>query len=259
MGGPWKYVAVFAAVVFSAVCLAACGSDGDDSTQSVATGSEATSPASPPSDEDSSNKEQRGSSGESGESESENGAPSGDAGRPAEDGAGESTAEVRSSGPERGTVSSNSAAFQKYSGKGKLHLAEFGEEASGGDLSEVDAIVQAYLQATGGGEWQKACAYLSAMVKAQIAQVVQQSSSSSSSSCGDALQNVTKTFSPPGEDSPIYASEGVASLRIKEGGLAGGGAGFALFHGSDGEDHWIAVKAEGGEWTILSTSPQPFS
>ncbi|HWI96825.1 MAG TPA: hypothetical protein VNS60_12230 [Solirubrobacterales bacterium] len=78
--------------------------------------------------------------------------------------------------------------------------------------------------------------------------------------CGEALEPWSKSplGSSGGDGSPIYAPEGISSLRIQKGGSSGDGAGFALFHGSDGTDRWLAMKVEDGKWKLLSASPQPF-
>ncbi len=163
-------------------------------------------------------------------------------------------------GPVHGRASPQSAPFQKYSGKGTLGLAEFGEEASGSDFREAQEVIVDYLRASGGEEWGKACAYLVSTVKAQLQQIAAASKGISFSSCGAALKQFAKSslWTQASDGSPINPSKGISSLRTKEGGLARGGAGFALFHGSDGEDHWVAMKVEGGSWKVLSTSPQPF-
>lgn len=149
-----------------------------------------------------------------------------------------------------GAPSPQSAPFAKYSGpasEGKLHLAEFGEEADGGERAAVGAAIAAYLAAAKAGEWASACRYLAAASQAQGA------------SCPKQLATA---FSPSGgldRDELPSAPEGVASLRIETGGRAGEGAGFALFHGGDGSDYWVAVKREDGDWRLLSVTPQPFA
>lgn len=148
-----------------------------------------------------------------------------------------------------GSPSPQSAPFGKYSGKAKLHLAEFGAEASSGERAGAQRAIEAYLQATWQGESEKACSYLSATVRGEIAQL---SKASKGSSCGEILQTLADAPKSPG-----LASAGIASLRIERGGRAGEGAGFALFHGSDGVDYWMAMKREDRDWKVISTAPQP--
>jgi hypothetical protein len=157
--------------------------------------------------------------------------------------------------PEREVVSPRSAPFQRYSGNGplKLRLAEFGTEASREDRLKAQARIDAFLAATGRGQWEHACGYVSEVLRAQIAELIRNSRRSPRPSCGEVLQGLAF---PRGGKAPrsLSAPQGIASLRIKE----GPGGGFALFHGSDGADHWIAVRREGGSWQVLSPAPQIF-
>jgi hypothetical protein len=158
---------------------------------------------------------------------------------------------------ESGTVSARSKSFQKYSGKGaaKLHLAEFGTEASPEDRIEAQSVVDAFLQATGKGEWSRACGYLSGGLMSQFDEIARRSKGTPKPSCGEILQALAQPSGAQSGKPQVYAPQGLASLRIKE----GPGGGFALFRGSDGEDHWMAMKREAGEWGVLSITPQPFS
>jgi hypothetical protein len=160
-----------------------------------------------------------------------------------------------------GSPSPQSAPFSKYSGqssaKGQpaLHLAEFGKEAAEARRREAGGVIEEYLQAKGAGEWEKACAYLAADVKAQAEGLAK--AQGTEGGCGPALAMIVKTFGGDNRAGPLQASQGIASLRVQEGGRSGEGAGFALFHGSDGADYWMAVKREGGAWKVLSPAPQP--
>lgn len=137
-------------------------------------------------------------------------------------------------------------------GEGELHLDEFGVEASDDDFGNVAAIVVPYLEAVGNEEWAKACTFVLEEVKAQLGAQM-----SKSGDCGTALPAIIEASAQQGNEEPVYASEGIASLRIKKGGPAGEGVGFALFRASNGEDHWILVKKQDGEWGVLSTIAQP--
>jgi hypothetical protein len=152
-----------------------------------------------------------------------------------------------------GPPSSRSAPFGKYSGQGKvkLHLAEFGSEASSSDRAGAEDAIDGYLAAIGSDEWERACAYLSSEIEPQIQQVTEDSEGQS---CGETLQAFVQMSRKVSGEGQVYARARIASLRIKESDEAG----FALFHGSDGRDHWMAVQKEGG-WKLLSTLPQPFS
>jgi hypothetical protein len=71
-------------------------------------------------------------------------------------------------------------------------------------------------------------------------------------SCAGALRLSTTKYSKSREN---LATAGVSSLRVK----AGAGAGFALFHGSDGADYWMPMKVEAGKWKVLSPAPTDLS
>jgi hypothetical protein len=73
-----------------------------------------------------------------------------------------------------------------------------------------------------------------------------------------ALDRAIRAFNLPEHRSPVYADEGVTSLRLQGGNKSGQTAGFSLFHGSDDHDYWMALRQEGGRWRLLSTAPQLF-
>jgi len=155
--------------------------------------------------------------------------------------------------PREGVVSPRSASFQKYSGKGaaQLHIAEFGVEASDEDRTRAEATILAYLRATEKGDWDAACAYVSATLRAQIDEIARRSAASAGEpECGEIL----KVLGEGVKASPVDAPNGISSLRVKE----GPGGGFALFHGGDGSDYWMTVKREQGDWKVLSAAPQRF-
>jgi hypothetical protein len=159
-----------------------------------------------------------------------------------------------------GEPSAQSAPFARYSGKGKahLHLAEFGSEADAGERSEVESLVEKYFAAGAAAEWARACEYLSPQVSAQLEALARQEDDATGEGCAEELAGVLRAFGKAMGEGAMSAPEGITSLRTEVGGRAGEGAGFALFHGSDGSDHWMAVKREDGAWKIFSTAPQPF-
>lgn len=154
----------------------------------------------------------------------------------------------------REVVSPRSMPFQKYSGRGmeKLHLAEFGTEGSRKDRLEAQASLKAFLAASGAGEWERACGFVSSVLLAQIEEIIRRSKRRPKYNCGEVLEALA---SPEGErPKPLSAPRGISSLRVK----VGPGGGFALFHGSDGRDHWMAVRRDADGWKVLSPAPQLF-
>lgn len=156
-----------------------------------------------------------------------------------------------------GRVSPQSSQFKQYSGAKHLHLAEFGSEASTNEHAEVNSVVVAYLKTIGAHDWAKACGYLATPVRAQITGLAD-GGSAGNVRCGAALDQAIRAFSLPEYRSPVYADEGITSLRIQEGGESGQTSGFSLFHGSDSHDYWMALRREGDRWRLLSTAPQLF-
>ena len=154
-----------------------------------------------------------------------------------------------------GTVSSRSAPFQKYSGKGaaQLRIAEFGVEASDEDRAKAQVTLEAYLQAASEGDWAGACGAVSEVLDAQIAEIAADARQTPEPGCGEILRALAGVSSGQ-RGLSLTAPGGISSLRIKE----GPGGGFALFRGSDGRDYWMAVKREAGGWKVLSAVPQRF-
>lgn len=159
-------------------------------------------------------------------------------------------AEGKPPNPARGALSPQSEEFSKFDGRHGLHLAHFGEEARRGRRGEAEAVIVAYLHALDSRSWNRACALLSAAVKAQVEQLA------GLPGCERALARFVGSSHP--SSGALAAPEGVSSLRLQKGEGSREAAGFALFHGGDGSDYWMALKAEGDRWTVLSATPQPF-
>jgi hypothetical protein len=153
-------------------------------------------------------------------------------------------------------VSPRSAPFQKYSNGGPvpLHIAEFGVEGSSKEREEVSPIVVAYLQAIGSGDWANACRYLSGSMLSRIETISQSLTKIRQPTCAFILRALVRSSNRKTGESLVYASHGIASLRIKKGPRAG----FALFHGSDGNDYWVTVKHEDERWGVSSFTPEKF-
>jgi hypothetical protein len=261
MGGPFRRIVALAAALTCAALLVACGGGGSDSTTSSTGGATEGGVASaegPGGVETGGGNTTQSEDGEGSEGGTESGAGSGDSGSGSSP-HGSAKSRAKLDLPKRGKVSQQSESFQQYSAPGKLHLAEFGHEAEGESRGEADEVALGYLEAAAHEEWANACGYLMEQIKAELTQLFAKSDPSAKD-CPEQLAQMSKSqlWRKASDGSPISAPEGISSIRIKEGGLARGGAGFALFHGSDGEDHWLAMKVEGGEWKVLSTSPQPF-
>jgi hypothetical protein len=135
---------------------------------------------------------------------------------------------------------------------GRTHIPAFGVEASADERSAVEAVLSAYLRASREGEWGKACTYLLGDISSEISVLERGSNPSGGEGCATALPRVFDLSRRNGLN-PYLGPAPLSGLRVKE----GTGAGFALFHGVDGNDYWVAMKVEGGRWRVLSTIPQP--
>jgi hypothetical protein len=126
-------------------------------------------------------------------------------------------------------------------------------EAHTTEREAAESVLGAYLKALEQGDWARACRYLIASTRAQTeALAAGVAPEQAKAGCGSALETTIRFQKAETRD---LADSGVSSLRIKRGKLAGEGAGFALFHGSDDADYWMAMKVEGGEWRVISISP----
>jgi hypothetical protein len=230
MGHPRKVVIALVLVAL-ALCITACGSGSEGPSDSTASGSSDNGPTS------------TNASTAANESPSD-GTTAGEA----EDDGGEG--EPAPNDP-YGEVSSRSATFDEK-GQTLKHLPEFGDEASSSERGEAQETLQAYLRASGAGDWAKGCDYIAQSIELQVEQIAKQIEDQS---CGGALQKLA-TISK--SNFPDDTDVAVTSMRIKKGDAAGAGAGFALIHGSNGKDYWVAMKVEGAEWKLLTVVPQPF-
>lgn len=152
-----------------------------------------------------------------------------------------------------GKPSALSAPFARYSGKGKtkLHLAEFGAEASGGERAEIEVVVEDYLAAIEARRWDEACAQLWAAAQQELVSLLPKTLQDGG--CGAALRVFVESFEGAGGKTRVLGADGIVSLRVEQ------GSGFALFHAGDGGDYWLAVKDGDEGWAPLSLVPQPFA
>lgn len=148
-------------------------------------------------------------------------------------------------------VSPRSAGFRGSAGVMK-HLPEYGSEASAGERRRAEAALGAYLGLVGKGAWGRACPYVDPELRAQVDAIAAGSGQPPEASCGQNLRWYTETTVEATTEFGDFATAEVASLRVD------GGSGFALIHGSDGEDYWAAMKLAGSKWKVLTLVPQPF-
>src|SRR6478752_4677040 len=133
-----------------------------------------------------------------------------------------------------------------HDGSGQTDIPAFGVEASASTRTDVENVLGAYLRAGGKGEWARACTYLLRTVSAELSELARRSTPNLGPGCAAMLPRVIKLSTR--DRDPYFGTAQLSGFRIKE----GAGAGFALFHGTDGNDYWVAMKVEGGKWKILS-------
>jgi hypothetical protein len=138
---------------------------------------------------------------------------------------------------------------------GVTDIPAFGSEAAVTDRLAVTRALTAYLQAAVGKEWGRACARLPASTAVQLRRLTIKLRRVAHKSCEEGLRLSLSSLASG--KALYYGPADVAALRIKRGGGAGEAAGFALFHGNDGDDYWVTVRLEGGKWKVSSLAPQP--
>lgn len=224
MGGiAVKNLLVAALVALLALGLAACGGGGDSSSsQPTATGSSqaTTTPSgqskSQPSEDKGGNEKQPG--------DDKGGAT----------GSGSSGDDHPSNSDER------SAEFRTPGGDNSIQ--NYGEEADGGEIEEVENAVTGYLDARAKAEWEKSCQYLAKVAREPIEQLAEKSSALKGKDCGAIIGALSAQVPSSALKSPLV--EGIASVRFK------GERGFALFHGPGGAAYFMPVVHEGGHWMV---------
>lgn len=251
----------------AAVSLAACGGGGGDSSEGPAA---TTAPKTAGADRtglDETGADSAPATGGGGSADSAGGSTgSGDAGSaPPPSKEWNAAKRARYERKRYGSPSARSAGFQNSAKQGALkHIAEFGDEAAAGERGAAQATLAAYLAAAEAGDWPKACGYaLPYFIKTLEAA---SRSAGSARGCPEVLGSVYEEAA--GQSRPRYPDAGnpqVASFRIEpypddraaEFGVEE--AGFALLHGSDGNDYYVSMTREGGQWKLTAPMPQPLA
>jgi hypothetical protein len=147
------------------------------------------------------------------------------------------------------------AGFQDQSGV--TDVPAFGAEAEAAQRPRAERALREYLDAIAAGDWEGACAQVAAITRAQLQEAIARARKVQDKSCREALRLtlglVRQELGGELYDGPAR----VAALRVKRGGSAGEGAGFALFHGTDGTDYFVAMRIEDGEWKVTTLAPAP--
>jgi len=220
-----KFAAVLAVVVLLAGGGAACG-DEDGSAGSATT----SPPASQGSDSDSATttRDDRDNGGD--------GEPEGSA---------SPDSSARATSPDSG---GGSAQFRSPGGDNSVQ--SFGEEADDADREEAAEVVRGYLEARAGGDWAKACSYLSAPMLKTLQAFASRSENLKGKGCSAILAAFLGKL-PAAARAELTAVD-VGSLRVE------GDQGFVLYHGAEKTDYFMPLLDEGGAWKIAGLVPVPF-
>jgi hypothetical protein len=150
-----------------------------------------------------------------------------------------------SSAADTGSSSSaggSSAEFVQPGGENKV--AKFGKEASDSEREAASAVLEESMRARAAGDWNTQCALLAS----DIVRSVKESSPPpvAEKGCPKQLEaqaqplNQTKTVRANTMTGPI------AVLRVE------GDSGFALYHGTKGQDYSMPMRKDDGEWKVAS-------
>jgi len=137
---------------------------------------------------------------------------------------------------------------------GVTDIPAFGGDASAAELEEAQQVLVVYLGALQAKDWNRACAHLDTTTAAQLRQLLSKVRRIAHKTCGEAVRLLLAD--PPTGQIPYLGPAQLSALRLKRGEAAGEGAGFALFHGKDGNDYWITMRLEGGQWKVTALAPQ---
>jgi hypothetical protein len=253
-----KLLLAAAAAMLLTIGLIACG--GDDSeepkTGSAATTTEQqTAPTtSPDSTKEGDSKGATGSTGGGAGKEEEPADDSGGASGGADDsgsagsgnsGSGNSASGGSSSGKSSGSQGGNK---EFITPGGDNTIQEFGEEGSAAERRAASTVVVAFVRARAAGDWETVCAHMSATTLQPVEKMAQSIPQYKGKGCAEIL--VLLTGEAPESFRASSIKGGIDSLRVK------GDRAFALYRGTDGENYWVPLIKEGGQWKVGLLAPR---
>jgi len=129
--------------------------------------------------------------------------------------------------------------------RGDNSIQEYGVEGPSAGRAQAALVLQAYLEAGAGGEWARACTYLSAATKRELEELVARSPESEDSKpkgCVETMRTVGSLIRPPGDRGA--ADIRVLSLRVE------GAQAYLVYRDGEGAQSAIAMDREGGRWLL---------
>jgi hypothetical protein len=133
---------------------------------------------------------------------------------------------------------------------GDNSIQEFGAEAGRSELKRAAAALHGFLDARAGGEWSKACTYLTKSAVASFEQLAARSKQGREG-CGAVMEALSGGV--PKSSLEEAAQADVGALRT------GGGRAFLLYHGARATDYAISMAKEGGAWKVGALAGTPLS
>lgn len=227
MRGVSKSLLALAVMALLALSFSACGGSDDSGTTAATTAQESTATTSP---------SQEGSGEDQGSAD--NGEDDGGSEGSDDSGSGDS-----SSGADEG-----SASFRVPGGDNSIQ--NFGEEPDESQLEEAEAVLADFLEARAKGDWSGMCANLAESAVAPLEDLASRSPQFKGAGCAAILKALLAKS--PGPSRVNTMSTGLASLRVE------GERAFALYHGSDGNDYFMLMVDEDGDWKAGALAPSEF-
>jgi hypothetical protein len=219
-------IAVFAAAVFAAGFLAACGGSDDSSTASTPT-----------------------SAGGNGAKQADSGGAQSDGSQQKQGGNGSSGA-GQGSGSVATPLKVSGGGSEQFRNKGGDNsIQEFGEEEDEAELEEAAEALHSFYVARAEEDWSAACTYLSKSMMQQLDQLASQSPQLKSKGCAVVLHAFTRPLPPSVARETTVVDAG--SLRTE------GEQSFLIYYGEDRVAYAMPMTQEDGGWkvTLLSATP----
>jgi hypothetical protein len=247
-----------ALVLLLATGLVACGGDdsSDPTTGSAPATTQESAPATTPEDDGSSQKEKEpgddrgGSTGGSTSGSDDSGSEAPGSGS---DDSGSDDSSSGSKSRDSSKVSppkeEGSASFRTPGGDNSIQ--NYGEEADAEERAAASAVVAGFMRARASGDWAAVCGYMADATLKPLEQLASRSPQFKGKDCAAMLEILTGTAPDSTRASTLSGS--VDSLRFK------GDRGFALYHGTDGQDYYLPLVKEDGEWKVGALVPSAFS
>jgi hypothetical protein len=132
---------------------------------------------------------------------------------------------------------------------GDNSVQSFGSESDDAELEEVSDTVEAFMEARAARNWEGMCDHLAATVIEPIQKLVENNPKFKGAGCAELLAAIGKQA----KDLANNMAEPVGSFRVE------GSKGYALYHGTGGEDFVVPMNLEGDAWKVAVIEPAPLA